>query len=117
MRESLFWIGNGRISSSFTHFCFNISITGFHLLEETEPFKSMNFTWRNPQFPACEQFAYRSDEYWRCYIQHDTISYYHDVGTCKMGIDDEAVVDSKFRVRGGIEKLRVVDASIFPQPM
>lgn len=90
---------------------------GFHLLEETEPFKSMNFIWRNPQFPACEQLPYRSDEYWKCYIQHDTISYYHDVGTCKMGIDDDAVVDSKFRVRGGIEKLRVVDASIFPQPV
>ncbi|XP_037038926.1 oxygen-dependent choline dehydrogenase-like [Bradysia coprophila] len=90
---------------------------GFTLLEETEPFKSMNFTWRNPQFPACDEFPYRSDDYWRCYIQHDTISYYHDVGTCKMGNDDEAIVDSKFRVRGGIQKLRVVDASIFPQPI
>ncbi len=40
---------------------------------------------------------------------------FHPVGTCKMGRerDTAAVVDTKFRVRG-IERLRVVDASIMP---
>jgi choline dehydrogenase len=40
---------------------------------------------------------------------------FHPVGTCKMGRDSDptAVVDPQFRVRG-IERLRVIDASIMP---
>lgn len=38
---------------------------------------------------------------------------HHAVGTCRMGIDDNAVVDAELRVRG-IDNLRVADASVFP---
>ena len=39
--------------------------------------------------------------------------YHHQAGSCKMGIDEQAVVDPQLRVRC-IEQLRVADASVMP---
>jgi choline dehydrogenase len=55
----------------------------------------------------------QSDEALVAYIRAACSTFYHPVGTCKMGSDPMAVVDSELRVYG-IEGLRVVDASIMP---
>jgi choline dehydrogenase len=39
---------------------------------------------------------------------------FHPVGTCKMGSDEMAVVDSQMRLRG-VANLRVIDASVMPR--
>lgn len=55
-----------------------------------------------------------SDEDIDAYVRATATSSYHPVGTCRMGEDDAAVVDSRLRVRG-IAGLRVADASIMPK--
>src|SRR3546814_3116712 len=47
------------------------------------------------------------------YLRETLQTSWHMVGTCKMGVDDMAVVDPELRVRG-IGGLRVIDSSICP---
>jgi len=54
-----------------------------------------------------------SDAELEAYVRANAQTTYHPVGTCKMGVDDLAVVDPELRVHG-VEGLRVVDASIMP---
>jgi choline dehydrogenase len=55
----------------------------------------------------------RDDRALREHIAAFNETLYHPAGTCKMGHDAEAVVDSELRVQG-VDGLRVVDASIMP---
>jgi choline dehydrogenase len=56
----------------------------------------------------------RTDADWERYVRQTVVPSYHPVGTCKMGIDDLAVVDPELRVHG-IQNLRVADASVMPR--
>lgn len=47
------------------------------------------------------------------WVRRTAITYHHQVGTCRMGADAEAVVDPTLRVRG-VEGLSVIDASVIP---
>lgn len=57
--------------------------------------------------------AIQTDEELEDFARSVVVSYHHQNGTCKMGVDELAVVDPQLRVRG-IGNLRVVDASVFP---
>lgn len=47
------------------------------------------------------------------YVRSTVATYHHQIGTCKMGVDELAVVTPRLAVRG-VEGLRVIDASIMP---
>ncbi|WP_405139755.1 GMC family oxidoreductase [Nocardia sp. NBC_01388] len=58
-----------------------------------------------PQYPGRAELAAE--------VPNRATTVYHPVGTCRMGVDERAVVDPLLRVRG-VEGLRVADASIMP---
>ncbi|KQW64934.1 GMC family oxidoreductase [Variovorax sp. Root411] len=47
------------------------------------------------------------------FVRNAAGTYFHEVGTCKMGRDEMSVVDAQLRVRG-IQNLRIADGSIMP---
>ncbi len=55
----------------------------------------------------------RSAQEVRAYARSVAISYHHQVGTCAMGVHEQAVVDPLLRVYG-VQGLRVADASVMP---
>ncbi|MCF3595007.1 GMC family oxidoreductase N-terminal domain-containing protein [Rhodobacteraceae bacterium LMO-12] len=54
-----------------------------------------------------------TDAEWEQHIRNRADTVYHPVGTCKMGLDDLAVVDPRLKVHG-LTGLRVADASVMP---
>jgi choline dehydrogenase len=53
------------------------------------------------------------DDSLRGYLEKDTGTYFHPVGTCRLGSDSDAVVDLTLKFNG-LEGLRVADASVMP---
>lgn len=75
---------------------------------------------RRAPFDSCRGAEYApgadvvSDADLDAYIRANAMSVYHLAGTCRMGNDDQAVVTPDLKVRG-MQKLRVIDASIMPR--
>src|ERR1700761_2957771 len=67
--------------------------------------------WRKREAAPGPDFE--SDDELSEYVRNSAATYYHPVGTCRMGPGEEGVVDAELRVHG-VENLRVADASVMP---
>ncbi|MEV0619151.1 GMC family oxidoreductase N-terminal domain-containing protein [Nonomuraea sp. NPDC050404] len=63
--------------------------------------------------PMAPYWAPESDEELARWARERGETLYHPAGSCRMGVDENSVVDPELRVRG-VEGLRVVDVSIMP---
>ncbi|MBG6175958.1 choline dehydrogenase-like flavoprotein [Labrenzia sp. EL_208] len=52
------------------------------------------------------------EDYFNFICEHSKTSH-HPAGTCRMGPDDQAVLDPRLRIKG-LDRLRVIDASVMP---
>jgi choline dehydrogenase len=86
------------------------SVAAFYIGRQiiaTEPYRSLIFAEVRPGPHVVDE-----DEI-RAFIRQVAGTVYHPCGTCRMGQDDKAVVDTELCVRG-LEGLRVADASVMP---
>jgi choline dehydrogenase-like flavoprotein len=88
----------------------DVLVSGMELIRETMAAKSM-FGGVEVEIAPGPAYATRADLAKEVLNRATTV--YHPVGTCRMGVDERAVVDPQLRVRG-IAGLRVADASIMP---
>ena len=74
---------------------------------ESETFKKYNpeELRPGPKFQSDEELVQEGSKF--------TQTIFHPVGTCKMGNDENAVVNDELKVHG-IQNLRIIDASIMP---
>ena len=86
------------------------TVRAFHMgrqISGTEPYRSLIVSEVRPGGHVV------ADDDIKSFIRQIAGTVFHPCGTCRMGEDDKAVVDSDLRVRG-VEGLRVVDASVMP---
>ncbi|XP_015597075.1 glucose dehydrogenase [FAD, quinone] [Cephus cinctus] len=82
---------------------------------ETKIFKDFSIKMRHFDIPGCSDTVPDSREYWKCSLSHVAGTVFHAVGTARMGPkgDPRAVVDPRLKVHG-VQRLRVIDASVMP---
>ena len=86
--------------------------TGFDMVRDIANQKPLD-PFRGPEIQPGPGVTSKADI--DAYIRQTAWTVHHPAGTCKMGTenDDMAVVDNELRVQG-VESLRVIDASVFP---
>lgn len=85
-------------------------VRGIELTREIAATEPLRDYLRGEAFPGPEC---RTEADIRAHIRVAAKTIFHPVGTCKMGIHGDSVVDPELRVRG-VDGLRVADASIMP---
>ncbi len=83
---------------------------GFKILRDVLNRKPFGFMQSKEVQPGP---AAQSDAEIDAYIKQYAGTVYHPVGTCRMGIDPDSILDEELRVRE-VERLRVADASVMP---
>ncbi|MEX3008022.1 GMC family oxidoreductase [Hoeflea sp. TYP-13] len=86
-------------------------VEGVKILREIHRQPSFRDQWSEEIVPGA---TVQSDEQICDYVRNTGGTVFHVVGTCRMGSDEQAVVDPQLRVRG-VEGLRVIDASVMPK--
>jgi choline dehydrogenase len=118
-------VGRGQIKLKSTEPLDPPAITGNYLAGDEDIrvlVEGIKLARRMAQTPAFDQYRgeeilpgpqVQTDQELADFVRKMVETLYHPVGTCKMGNDALAVVDSRLQVHG-LEGLRVVDASIMP---
>ena len=86
-------------------------VAGLKILRAIYRQKSFRDLWDVEMVPG--EAAGSDDGLWQ-FARNTGGTVFHCVGTCRMGSDEGSVLDPQLRVRG-VDRLRVIDASIMPQ--
>ncbi len=86
-------------------------VAGLKILRDIYRQQSFRGLWDLEMVPG--EATADNDALWR-FARDTGGTVFHCVGTCRMGSDARSVVDPQLRVRG-VERLRVIDASVMPQ--
>lgn len=87
-----------------------VTVAGIKILREIYRQPAFRTLWETEMLPG---EGATSDADLLAFAQNNGGTVFHPCGTCRMGSDADAVVDPALRVHG-IERLRVIDASIMP---
>jgi choline dehydrogenase len=86
-------------------------VAGLKILRDIYRQKSFRDLWDVEMVPG--ETAGDDASLWK-FARNTGGTVFHCVGTCRMGSDEQSVLDPQLRVRG-VERLRVIDASVMPQ--